>query len=739
MKAPSVDLLAEVASLIGERVQLLHAPAMEEADAGLSGRDVDCAVTGLDLNWPLRLTGGWRLCQYLQYDLGGWFWGIEKDGLVLGLDTIEDPLGLGRDGIRTNVTPSSDGAEALAPVRAAYLATKRLRKGQFQESEWERIGRLARGDPFLFQSALEAMAGSKLGEFLHASALQGRPPDKRTWRLARSLQVLRRFATPERALIAMFLGARREVNRIFRPTGLFVVVSGPDGSGKTTLANTLPDLCEGLFRRSSTIHWRPGLLPRLGALIGREEADPTKPHSQPLHGRIVSLLSLSYYWLDFLLGGLVRIWPTRMRTGLVVMERGWWDIAVDSRRYRLDVPNWLVRGLGLLLPRPDIFLLLQASPESLLDRKTELPKDELVRQMATWRRVLPAGATHSFIDAAEPLGTVAARARNEILSFLEARSISRLGAGWFNLPRRFSGWTLPRGSPSAARNGLMVYHPVTIRGRIGWEAARLAAGVGGFRFLPRGAAPPRRVREILAPYLPARSTLAVTEANHPGRYVALILDDHGLCRAVAKVAIDGNGALALDREAKSIRAMTSLLPSSLSAPTIMAQDQGLLLLEWIPWRARLRPWRLDEEVAWALGYFFQKRSVERSGEHLGSAHGDCAPWNLLRTADSWILVDWENASSDAPPLHDVCHYVVQAYSLLGRPSRESVIRGFRWGHGWIGAAIRAYCEGAGLRAADAEGHLAAYLRISHPRLHPRSAHERLGVRARLHLLSDLGK
>ena len=50
---------------------ILHPPP-EGTDAGLSGLDVDCAVTGLDRRWPLRLPDGWRLCQVLHYDLKGW-------------------------------------------------------------------------------------------------------------------------------------------------------------------------------------------------------------------------------------------------------------------------------------------------------------------------------------------------------------------------------------------------------------------------------------------------------------------------------------------------------------------------------------------------------------------------------------------------------------------------------------------------------------------------------------------
>ena len=76
--ATGQELPAEILPLIGERVVVLHGPSLEEAH--LSGSDIDCGVIGLDPQWPLRMPAEWRLCQYLQYDLNGWFWAIERAG-----------------------------------------------------------------------------------------------------------------------------------------------------------------------------------------------------------------------------------------------------------------------------------------------------------------------------------------------------------------------------------------------------------------------------------------------------------------------------------------------------------------------------------------------------------------------------------------------------------------------------------------------------------------------------------
>ena len=92
----SGDLVAQRAVLIGmigERAMLLHGPSDEASDFRLSGSDLDCVVLNMDPLWPLRLPAGWRLCQCLRYDLGGWYWVLERAGEVVALDTIDDPWG----------------------------------------------------------------------------------------------------------------------------------------------------------------------------------------------------------------------------------------------------------------------------------------------------------------------------------------------------------------------------------------------------------------------------------------------------------------------------------------------------------------------------------------------------------------------------------------------------------------------------------------------------------------------
>lgn len=722
-------------AMIGERALLLHGPSEEMAD--LSGSDLDCVVSGMDRLWPLRLPNGWRLCQCLRYDLGGWYWVLERRGEVVPFDTIDDPWGLGRDAIHTGSFFGIVDEEPASAVRAAYLTVKRVRKRNFAPAEWERIGELARQDPERFRRALTRLTGSPLAKMLERAALRGTAPDRNVVEVANVLRFLRRFGSPARIAMTARLGISRYVERISHPAGFTILVAGPDGAGKSTLADGLPELLKGPFKKHVANHWRPGILPRPGSLVGRPPSDPTAPHARAPFGRTASLALLAYYWADFVLGELV-FTHRRIRSALIVCERGWWDLVVDPRRYRLDVPPWLVRALGSVLRKPDLAVVLSAPAETLLARKAEIDRSELMRQADAWRSALPSRAPTMQVDTSVGMEATFDRVREAVFSILEARAVSRLGGGWASIPSIGPRWWLPRSPGSVARNGVSVYHPVTRKARAAWELARAAASFGLLRLLPRGSAPPPAVRRLLAPHVAARGTYAVARANHPNRYGALLLTADGAPHAYAKVALDAAGVEALDREGTAIASLGKLLERPLGAPGVRARSAGILVLEPVDWRPRPEPWVLPEEVAAALGSFFKAGSVEVDGALLGPAHGDCAPWNLLRTADGWSLVDWESARAESLPFHDLCHFLVQAHTLLRRPDASDLLEGFRGDRGWIAGAVAAYADAAGVPATDAEHFLRAYLAGSLDGVRVRSRNEASGLARRRRLAAALG-
>jgi hypothetical protein len=200
------------------------------------------------------------------------------------------------------------------------------------------------------------------------------------------------------------LTARRRSHR-----GLTITVAGPDGAGKTTFCNALiaGPLADQKVRR---IHHRFGLLP----VRGGHTADPSQPHAQAPYPPGVSQAKLLALFVDSLAGWVTQARPFTRRGGYLIIERGWWDLAVDPARYRLRRHPRLVLALGRLLPRSDLLFVLHAAPELLVSRKAEVSEPELARQMQAWRGCVPSRQPRVYLDVSLPLDDVVSRATVEL-------------------------------------------------------------------------------------------------------------------------------------------------------------------------------------------------------------------------------------------------------------------------------------------------------------------------------------
>ena len=185
-----------------------------------------------------------------------------------------------------------------------------------------------------------------------------------------------------------------------RSSGAVIVIAGPDGCGKTTIVTRLESLLAP--RPILSLHHRPRLLPSRT----RHSGPVLEPHKQEPYSRVLSLAKLLFLFLDYQLGWRFRIAPFVRRGGVVLLERGWWDLLVDQRRYRLHAPSGLIRALGRLLPQPDLSLILTGDPATIYRRKPELPEPELKRQLDAWRDAPLETARTVFISVDRPIDEV---------------------------------------------------------------------------------------------------------------------------------------------------------------------------------------------------------------------------------------------------------------------------------------------------------------------------------------------
>lgn len=673
----------QVAELLAKQWTILQ--PRRSAGEPHGGGDVDIAVDGLDAMWPLRLSKPWKLLQIRHYEPLCIQWVLWNGGTGLVLDTIEDPSGVGRYALPTSTFfPRSD---VVVPPghRASYLFLKRLRKGFPSEEQWNFIRTLVHQDPRRFEDAVGRALGARSN--LAMSMMEQTVPSRELWRKARRLQRMRRLLPVSEWCLMIVKGGRRLLNRVVHPNGALVLIVGPDGAGKSSLAAELERRLAPYFRGIHRYHWRPRCLPNLGALLARQASeDSSNPHGLGVRPPIVSGLSLLYYWVDYLMGR-VQFRILRSRSRLILLERGWDDMIVDPTRYRMAPLPRLHRTLRSLVFKENLMLVLTADARTIGARKGELTEREIARQTEEWRSLAADKSRARLVDVSRPFDAVADDAVNHVVHVMEKRATSSIASGWASIRiRRSQVLWLPRGPRSASRRALSIYLPSAPRAKLAWHGLRLASNVGALRMLPR-CAPPLDVRNRLAPFVPRGGNLAVRQQSDAHRFTALILDSQTTPVAFAKLSLDSEDGR-LEEERAALDQVRSIgLPSCLVVPRVLISNHQLLLTEFLLSKNFLghRPPHLDLRVAKALGEFFRSSDA---GDR-GPAHGDFAPWNLIELKDGWGVVDWENFMPAAPAYFDLIHFFVQCASLLGRPAIGELVQGLRE-RGPLGEVFTAY-------------------------------------------------
>lgn len=210
---------------------------------------------------------------------------------------------------------------------------------------------------------------------------------------------------------------KNRIERIIKPTGLVVAFMGPDGCGKTTIIDGVKKDLTEVFRRNKQFHLFPKEQNEINTV--------TNPHAKKSRGFIGSLSKLFYFLALYQTGFWFKVYPLKIRSTLVIFDRYFHDQMVDPMRYRHGAGLFWIRLFGFLIPKPDLWILLDAPAEVVQKRKSEVAEEETKRQLQEYRKLFSTLKNATVINANQQPEKVIYDAEKVIIDYLKNRNAKR--------------------------------------------------------------------------------------------------------------------------------------------------------------------------------------------------------------------------------------------------------------------------------------------------------------------------
>jgi len=215
--------------------------------------------------------------------------------------------------------------------------------------------------------------------------------------------------------------------RIISQQGIHVVLVGPDGCGKTTVGDLVfkSEFVHDYYEKRERMHTRFKIIPALATVLSIFK---TKDKNHKINMREVKPVSVfksvvypSYYSLDYFLG---HFWKYSKYTNggcYVQFDRYFSEYYIQP--VFKNTPKALLNILKNFVPKYDLIILIEDSPESIHSRKKELSLGEIKTQIKKYRALIESDNNgYAVQNSGDP--KIAA---NEILKLIIKHEIQKKG------------------------------------------------------------------------------------------------------------------------------------------------------------------------------------------------------------------------------------------------------------------------------------------------------------------------
>lgn len=178
-----------------------------------------------------------------------------------------------------------------------------------------------------------------------------------------------------------------------------IAIMGVDGSGKTTIIEEIRKRLQDPYNiEVCSIHRSKG----------RSEITEIAQHyAKPAYSPFLSVIKLFVKAFLWILNYWSKYRKLQQQGALILCDLYYfYSMAIDPLRYRYGGPTSLVWEIHKIVPKPQVYIFLDAPFEVLVSRKRELPDDEMHRLIKDYRELFANIPNAYIVDATQPIDKV---------------------------------------------------------------------------------------------------------------------------------------------------------------------------------------------------------------------------------------------------------------------------------------------------------------------------------------------